>query len=238
MDFLDWLSGFDEVVLCFDGDEAGKKAASDCAPLFKPGQCKIATLPLKDANEMLQAGKTKELIDCLWSAKEYRPDGIVLGTDLWAEVSKEEDAFSLSYPWQGLQASTHGCRLGELVTLTAGSGIGKSAVVRTLAHHLLVNHSEKVGMLMFEETVKRTALGLMGIHMKKPLSILTNPSKEEGFERFLGSLLRVKGCISRQRGTCLKDVITGSQVSGSPVQPAAHISNSYRIMRHGAISPP
>ena len=179
---MDWLSGFDTVVLCFDNDEYGEAAAKACAPLFRPGTCKIAHLPLKDANEMLQAGRGAEVIDAIWGAQTYRPDGIVLGEDLWDSLTSTDDTFALSYPWAGLQASTLGCRLGELVTITAGSGIGKSAVVRSLAHHLLVSHSEKVGMLMFEETVKRTALGLMSIEMKKPLTLLTNPSLEEGFE--------------------------------------------------------
>lgn len=180
---LDWLSGFETVVLMFDNDDAGQSAARECASLFRPGSCKIASLPLNDPNEMLKAGRGKEIVDAIWGAKTYRPDGIVLGTDLFDTVTRVEDTFSLSYPWQGLQASTLGCRLGELVTVTAGSGIGKSAVVRTLSHHLLVDHSQNVGMLMFEETVKRTALGLMGIHMKKPLTLLSNPAQEVGFER-------------------------------------------------------
>lgn len=180
---MEWLSGFETIVLMFDNDDAGQSAARECASLFRPGTCKIASLPLNDPNDMLKAGRGKEIIDAIWGAKTYRPDGIVLGSDLFDTISKVEDTFSLDYPWQGLQGSTLGCRLGEVVTITAGSGIGKSAVVRSLAHHLLVNHKEHVGMLMFEETVKRTALGLMGVHMKRPLTLMSNPAKEEGFER-------------------------------------------------------
>ena len=179
---LDWLSGFEEVVLCFDNDDAGQTAVQDCASLFRPGQCKVATLPCKDANDMLQAGREKELLDALWSAKVYRPDGIILGTDLWATLSTTEDKLSLSYPWQGLQEKTSGMRLGEVVTLTAGSGIGKSSIVRAIAHHLVVAHNEPVGMMMFEETVKRTALGLISTHMKKNLHLLNNPHMEAGFK--------------------------------------------------------
>jgi twinkle protein len=66
----------------FDMDEPGAAAAKECAQLFTPGKCKIASLPLKDANEMLKAGRVAEIIDAIWGAKEFRPDGIVTLKDL------------------------------------------------------------------------------------------------------------------------------------------------------------
>ena len=88
---LEWLEGFDSVVLMFDQDEQGKQGAIECAKLFSPNKAKICSLPLKDANEMLVEGKTRELVDCIWSSKSYRPDGIVLGADLWNEIRKEDN---------------------------------------------------------------------------------------------------------------------------------------------------
>lgn len=188
---IDWLMGFEEVVLAFDNDEPGRKAVAECAPLFKPGQCKVAYFDLKDANDMHKAGRGKEVIDGLWGAKTYRPDGIVMGSELYGEITKEEVVASQSYPWRGLQEKTLGCRLGEVVTVTAGSGIGKSAVIREIAYSLAVEQSEPIGMLMFEETVRRTALGLLSIEMEKPLTLMPHPQKEEGFDeafkRVLGS---------------------------------------------------
>ena len=74
---LEWLEGFESVIFLFDQDDAGKAGALECAKVLSPNKAKIATMPLKDANEMLLAGKTKELIDCVWSAKAYQPDGII-----------------------------------------------------------------------------------------------------------------------------------------------------------------
>lgn len=179
---LDWLNGFDEVILYFDNDEHGQAAAIECAALFKPGQCKIAKTDLKDANEMLKAGRGAEIVDAIFGAKEYRPDGIVMGADLWDAINEEVQASPYSYPWHTLQEMTLGPQLGQVITLTAGSGIGKSSIVREMAYHF---HSmgERIGMLMFEETVKRTALGLIGVHMSKNLTTVNNPSKEEGFKK-------------------------------------------------------
>ena len=83
---LEWLEKFEEVVLMFDQDDAGRKAAKEAALLLSPGKAKIASLPMKDANDMLVAGKGKELMDAMWSAKTFRPDGIVPGTELWDAI--------------------------------------------------------------------------------------------------------------------------------------------------------
>lgn len=173
---LEFFDSFDEVILMFDMDTPGQEAAKDCAELFAPGKAKIGSLPLKDANECLQAGKGEAVIQAIWNAKEYRPDGIIAGSDLWAEVVKEDAQATIGYPWSDLNEKTGGLRKGELVTITAGSGIGKSAVVREIAHHLIQN-GETVGMLMLEENPKRTALGLMGIQLNKPIHI-----SKEGIE--------------------------------------------------------
>lgn len=189
---LEWVESFDSVILMFDMDEPGRKAAEECALLLTPGKAKIASLPegYKDANDMLVAGEGKALIDAMWGAKNFRPDGILNGEELWAQVATEEDVVSIDYPWQGLNTKTRGARMGELVTVTAGSGIGKSAVVREIANWL-IKQGETVGMIMLEESTKRTALGLMGIHLDKPLHIdRTGVSEDElrqAFEATVGS---------------------------------------------------
>ena len=113
---LDYLSGFDEIVLMFDMDGPGQEAAKECAELFQPGKAKIASLPFKDPNECLLQGKPDAVIQALWNAKSYRPDGILSGEDLWDEIAKEEVVQSIAYPWLGLNEKTQGLRKGELVT--------------------------------------------------------------------------------------------------------------------------
>jgi twinkle protein len=101
---LEWLSTFETVVLWFDDDDAGREAAEECAPLFKPGSCRIARCtPFKDANEALVAGQPKAIITAIWQAKVWRPDGIVSGDDLWEAISRPKKVPSIPYPWEGLQ---------------------------------------------------------------------------------------------------------------------------------------
>ena len=167
---ITWLEGFEAVVFAFDMDEPGKKAAQDCALLITPGKAKIWNLPLKDANEMLVAGRSKELLDAIWGAKVYRPDGIVSAEETWDLLMAEDPDSTVPYPWEKLQEKTRGLRIGEIVTFCAGSGIGKSQVCRELAVHL-VNHGEKVGYIALEESVKRSIRGLVSILVNAPLHL-------------------------------------------------------------------
>jgi len=186
---VDWLETFTEIVLMFDNDEPGQLAARECAELFTPGKARIATLPLKDPSDMLVAGRADEMISAMWNAKVYRPDGIVAGADLWETVTALESFDSIPYPWLELNEHTKGMRLGELVTWTAGTGIGKSTVCRELAHYL-VKRDERVGYVALEESVKRTALGFMSIEMNRPLHISRPTTVEEmraAFDATLGT---------------------------------------------------
>tara|TARA_Y100000593_G_scaffold35851_1_gene69984 strand:+ start:1787 stop:3403 length:1617 start_codon:yes stop_codon:yes gene_type:complete len=169
---LEWLEGFDTVVFCFDMDEAGQSSAQECALQLSPGKAKIVHLPLKDANEMLCGGKDRQdqLIQAIWNASIYRPDGIISGSDTWDLVVAEDETSSIQYPWSGLNDKTYGLRLGEIVTLCSGSGIGKSQVCREVASDL-IRRGETVGYIALEENVKRSIRGLLSIFLNKPIHL-------------------------------------------------------------------
>ena len=187
---LEYLENFESVVLMFDQDDAGQKAVDDCVQLFSPGKVKIATLPLKDPNEMIQAGRGAEIINQIWNAKSYRPDGIIDGRDTWELVSTSQKAESMPYPFNGLNNMTQGIRKGEIVTITAGSGIGKSQICREIAYSLILQ-DQKVGYLALEENTKRTALGFIGLYLNKPIHLqnvdYTMEELKDGFDNVLGT---------------------------------------------------
>lgn len=156
---LEWLNSFEQVVLCFDMDEPGRAAVQDCATLFKPGKLHIVSLPLKDANEMVMAGRVEELVTALWGAKAYRPDGLITVSDIMDKVLKEPE---VGLPWcfPSLTKQTFGRRYGEAVALGAGTGVGKTTfLTQQIAFDLSLGLP--VGVFAFEqapeETVKRVA---------------------------------------------------------------------------------
>ncbi|NBX50948.1 hypothetical protein EBT25_13705, partial [bacterium] len=125
----------EEIVLFFDNDEAGRKATEEAASVLPPGKCKIASLQgdYKDASDALSTNDSQSVREAIWNAKPYRPDGIVDGKSLLELVTTPTPPSDHDYPFEGLQQKLHGIRYGELVTITAGSGIGKSSFCRELA---------------------------------------------------------------------------------------------------------
>jgi len=187
---FEWLNQFESIVLMFDMDGPGQTAARECAELFEPGKVKIAKLPRKDANECLLKGEGEAVIRAMWDAEVYRPDGIIDGRDLWEKIVNYKTVPSIPYPWACLNEKTHGLRTSELVTLTAGSGIGKSAVVREIAHHL-IQQGETVGMIMLEESALTTAHEMMSLFMQKRLrldpDVVPHEQLHEAFTTTVGS---------------------------------------------------
>ena len=158
---LEWVLSFDEVVIAFDMDAPGRAAAEEVAALLKPGQAYIAELPMKDANEMLVAGRAGDLVSALYNARKWQPDGLVFFEDDWEDLFKPPEN-GIKWPWEFLNAPTYGVLPRELVTILAASGAGKSSIIRELILHFR-KQGHKVGTLMLEENPKQTRLGLLGL---------------------------------------------------------------------------
>jgi twinkle protein len=186
---LEWLCGYDLVVFCFDMDEPGRKAAAECAALLPPGKAAIAELSAKDPNDMLKAGKVKELSSALWNARKWSPAGIVNGADLWDRIVAVQEP-GIPYPWPGLTEKTYGQRKGKLITWTAGSGVGKSTLVSKVAYDLAFEHGLKVGYVALEESVARASQRFLSHRLGKLVhlpGVATEVEMREAFDATLGT---------------------------------------------------
>lgn len=180
---LEYLGNFEEVILMFDMDDPGRKASEECAKILPAGKAYIANLPCKDPNECLSEGKGSEVLQAVWNAKPYRPDGIVSGTDLYEKCVTDIDDLkdSVEYPWKALQEKTKGARHGELYVFTSGSGMGKSTILRELEYYFGVQRGELCGIVALEESTRKTGMELMSIHLNKRL--ILNPECADESER-------------------------------------------------------
>jgi len=176
---LEYLETFDTVVLCFDNDKPGEEAVKSVVDLFSPNKVKICKLHRKDAGDMLMAGQIANFTRQWWDAKIYTPDGIVSGLDTWDILMEDIEVESIPYPWSSLNDLTYGFRQGELVTITSGSGMGKSQMTRELEHYLLKTTTDKIGILALEETSKVTTLGVMSVEANLPLHLKVKDIPEE-----------------------------------------------------------
>ncbi len=181
---LDWLEGFDSVVFMFDNDEPGREAAERCCALVTPGKAKVATLPdgLKDASDALVAGKPELAIDAMWGAKVYRPDGVVDHVQLREAVKARNKVQSIAtYPYPILQKMTRGLCKRQVVTITAGSGMGKTELSRELVYSF-IQQGLTIGIVALEESTERTALGLVGLELNQRVYLEDDPESVPGFD--------------------------------------------------------
>lgn len=175
-DNFEYLNSFEKIVVAFDADEPGQKAAHEVAQLFEPGKVHILKLlKAKDANDYLMKGLEKEFVNEWFRAPPYMPDGLQLGSDeaFLEEIINYKDPRSIPYPWDGLNYKTYGIRTSELVLLTADTGVGKTSVMKEIEYKILTNPElieEKagIGFLHLEEPKRDLAMGLMSIHNNKP----------------------------------------------------------------------
>ncbi len=187
---LEYLESFEKIVLCFDNDEAGKKAIADVVPLFSYGKCRIMKLERKDACDYIkETGHEREFQRAWFNASVWTPDGIVCSSDMLERILNRRKVESIEYPWAGLNALTYGIRKNELVMFTAMSGRGKTQLLREVISHIhAVKPEAKIGTLFLEEEPEDTTIGLMSVDANIPYHI---PDAEYTEQQFIDSFNKV-----------------------------------------------
>ncbi len=188
----EYLDSFETIVICFDADEPGQKAAKEVAELFG-NKVKIVKhlKECKDACDYLINGRGSEYVNQWWRAESYVPDGIIQASTLWDSVSAPEPIAEAFYPFKGLNELLYGLRAAELITVTAGSGLGKSQFLREILFRILETTKWNIGGMFLEESVRKTARSIMSLHAKKKLHLpdteVTERELKEAFDATLGT---------------------------------------------------
>lgn len=184
---FDFLNRFETVVFMFDNDAQGKASAKAAAAALPTGKAKIATLPLKDASEMIQAGRGDEIVSAIWGARPYRPDGIVSVADV-AERARKPVEMGRAWAWPTFTNLTFGRRFRELYAFGAGVGVGKTDVFVQQMAFDLDNYPEPIGVLMLEQPVEDTIRRLLGKRKRKLFHIPNENWTEEEYFQALDEL--------------------------------------------------
>ena len=104
-------------------------------------------------------------------SKVYTPSGVINVTEQREKFHNREKKQSVPYPYEGLNKKLYGLRQGELVTLTGGTGLGKSSVTREIEHWLVKQTQDNVGIIALEEDWRRTIDGILSIEANARLYI-------------------------------------------------------------------
>lgn len=188
----EYLDSFETIVICFDNDEPGRKAAKEVADIFGSKAKIVKHDPaFKDACDYLAESKEQLFISRWWSSEQYTPDGLINGDSLWDELKKPRQKPDAHWPYTTLDGMLCGLRKRELVTVAAGTGQGKSTFLRQIIHHLLMTTDDKIGCAFLEESPSRTAQGIMSIEAMKALHLPTTEYTEQelrdAFEKTMGT---------------------------------------------------
>lgn len=185
----EWLDSFDKINVCFDSDVAGQNAALAVAELFDPRKVRLVKMTLNDPNDYIKQNREREFIDSHRKAGPFTPDGIISGADMYELVATPPNYDSVPYPFDGLNDMTKGLRTGELITVVAGTGVGKTQVMREVLYSLIKEDKGNVGTLFLEEPTRDTGLGVMSIHADKKLHLPDTEYTQEEFDNAYTSTL-------------------------------------------------
>lgn len=144
-----------DVILCFDMDKAGQEAIEK-ALLVLPDAV-VADIPCKDLNECIIQGHQKAAFNAItFNAQKRKNSRLVFGDDLHIEAKEQARYGELTWPWEHLNETTRGIRLGETIYIGAGVKMGKSEFLNGIAAHFIQEHGIKVFMAKPEEANKKT----------------------------------------------------------------------------------
>ena len=174
-DAYEFVSAFDKVVLLFDQDRAGKDGAAKVAETvpFKVGQLCSGKLPLKDPNEVLlkYKGNASEAIsNAVFRAVPVCGEGVLTTREL-KQLFLREMSPGLNYPWDCLNEKLYGMRQNEMVVWGAGTGVGKSTILWSIACGLIREYQQTVGIFTVEGDKKNMIKNLVGMGVGERLGL-------------------------------------------------------------------
>lgn len=164
---MEFIQGFNNIRVCFDNDaeskeNVGQLGVQDCALVLQ--DFINIVLPCNDINDLLLSEGEKEVYFKLLDRKleRYQPEHIVTG---WLADAKLRKPIAKGIPIKCLPVLSsrwNGVRDGEITTILAPSGVGKSTLCREIGHDLL-SSEVPTGFMFLEETVDKTQMSMIAL---------------------------------------------------------------------------
>lgn len=177
----DWtrLERFSEILICFDGDEAGEKGAKEVVNRLGIERCKTVAFGTKDANQWLMDGADEDdFRSALSMAKHHDPEELRAASDF---IGKVKALFYPSHEGSGdpvlkldRDYDWFEFRQGELSVWTGYNGHGKSLLLSQVLLGLMAQGQRVVvfsGEMTPERQLKRMVKQATGLDRPAPAYI-------------------------------------------------------------------
>lgn len=192
----DFIDRYDTIVVNMDMDDEGRKAEKKLLDVLPAGKVKVMQISEKDACDMLKEGKEDEYVFAFYSAQKPKIHGVISGKEMWDEMIR-----SVSMPLIPLPPMLRpleeklcgGLPYGEIISILAASGIGKTTITNNLIKYWIFNSPYKIGILSMEAGAGKFLTRLVSCYLGKNVARMTSNEekvrfleehKEECFELF------------------------------------------------------
>jgi len=195
----DWIRSFDEIVLCFDNDDAGKKALEEAIKIVGIDKVKIMSLPENDVSDTFLKFSGARVMQCMFDASPFIPSGIISPEEIWKAIEERDKIPAFPYPpcMASINQKLKGMRLHEIALWISGTGSGKSTIMRENMLNILVSIAleppgltafDKIGIISLEETPSETGVKLAAMALSRNPTVEEIPLEElkVGFDSLFG----------------------------------------------------
>lgn len=181
----DVINQFNKVLVGFDDDEVGQKLNREVAKIFNG---KVQKLPMppgsSDPNDALKRQLHSAFVNSWWNPCDvFEGVNIKSVSSIKNELKQGLPATGCSWPWPSLNPLTLGIRENNLILYGAGSGVGKTEVLREVVK-CLVDQGRSVGVINTEDPYTKVARSFIGKWIDKRIELPPNNDPDsEGYRK-------------------------------------------------------
>lgn len=194
---------FEQIIICYDNDKAGKDAIEDVIKVLPKGKVKIMQMRHKDANEYLKAGDSRAFLSDFYNAKSYVPAGVVGSSQLYDRLIEKLHVAKIKLPsfLNKFDDMIGSIELGTIGVIAAGSGAAKTTVANELIYDLIFNSPHKVGVVSLELDAGQYAQAILSRHIEKKISKIKNHEERIEFVQSEGIKSKAKEVFLTEDGS-------------------------------------
>lgn len=176
-----FFDSFDNVVLCYDNDKAGKDATEEVIKYLPKGKVKVMQMKYKDPNTYLEKDDAKSFITDFYNAKKQIPVGVLPSADLYDRILQQSKVEKIPFPPFMKKLNdlfVGGMPLGHIVNIAADTGIGKTTLINELIYYWIFNSPHMIGIVSMELDAGQYGEALLSRHLSQKLALIENSEEK------------------------------------------------------------
>jgi twinkle protein len=188
----EYLNSFSEIVLCFDADDQGQKAATAVAPLFDFNKVRHVKLEgCKDPLEFLETDRRDQFKKVWWNAKRYMPANVKSSFAEFDQIIDDAaNVRGVPWPFEKLSYLTGGIKMGRSYLVSGLEGIGKTEFFHATETHLLRETDDNIAIIHIEEPIDENLKRKAGYVLKQAAHFDDSPVSKDDVKKAYRDLFK------------------------------------------------